>query len=108
MTQKINWTNVGKGVAYFIMGVGSVCGINASIQGEATKATEGSAKYVTIEEFRTHESVDSVNSLNETDRLNEIKALLINISDNSNKTAVDIAVLRERIEELRSQKHRGY
>ena len=108
MTQKINWTNVGKGVAYFVMGVGSVCGINASIQGEATKATEGSAKYVTIEEFRTHESIDSVNERNDAKKWEKIEALLINISDNSNKTTIDIAVLRERVEEIRSQNRRGY
>ena len=104
--QKINWTNVGKAVASIIMGIGSVCGINAFIQDGARQATTVNGQYVTIEQFRTHESVDSVNSKNDSERLSEIRALLINISENSNKTSIDIAVLRERIEELRN-KNRG-
>ncbi len=108
MTQKINWTNVGKAVASIIMGFGSVCGVTALIQNDTRQGTDGTIKYVTVEEFKLHESVDSVNSKNEAEKLNKIESLLINISENSNKTAVDIAVLRERIEELRIQNRRGY
>ena len=44
MTQKINWTNVGKGVAYFVMGVGSVCGIDGHYQKDRFGSNSANSK----------------------------------------------------------------
>ena len=94
-TQKINWSNVGRGVAYVMMGFGSVCGISAAYKVEP----ESQSKYVTVEEFNKHESVDSVNAVNKKEQFEEIKQLLITMNAKMDGAVVDIAVLKSRVEQ---------